>query len=157
MPWIGRCSGTVISAEKKQNCTAQSVQSTRLRRASAKLAPSAGAVACPESPVRTGGLFMINAANNSNATAPPPITITAGRHPIPEIISAATGGTVTWPTAVPTLTTAVMMPRRPSNQRATVDSVTTSWVLSPSPMKLPQMAKSCQGWLTCDNSAKPSP
>ena len=38
-----------------------------------------------------------------------------------------------------------------------VDSVTTSWVARPSPMKIPNSATSCQGSPTIEMRAKPTP
>ena len=43
--------------------------------------------------------------------------------------AAAIAGTSTWPIPVPTFAIPVMVPRRRTNQRAMVESVTTSWVL----------------------------
>ena len=55
------------------------------------------------------------------------------------------------------MTTPVIIPRRRSNQRATVDRVTTSWVLKPMPMNSAYTANSCQGAFTSPISAYPSP
>ena len=73
------------------------------------------------------------------------------------ISSAVNGGSTIWPVAVPTLTTPVIIPRRGPNQRAMVDSVTTSWVARPSPRKIPNSATSCHGAPMIEMSAKPTP
>ena len=160
MPCTATCSGTVTRDGKNRNWVAHRVQNARLRRTSA----SSGAPA-PERSLGerlsgdrlSGGCFIDRAAANSSTAAATPSTSTALRHPRPTIRSAVSGGSTIWPVAVPTFTTPVIVPRLRSNQRAMVESVTTSWVLRPSPMKIPNSATSCQGSPITEMRPKPIP
>jgi hypothetical protein len=69
----------------------------------------------------------------------------------------AISGTRSWPEPVPTLTMPDIMPRRLTNQRATVDSVMTSWVLKPIPASTPYRTYSCHGACSRNMSRYPSP
>ena len=140
-----------MSVGKNRNWIRQSRQNKRVLHAARKLVPVGFCTAI--SSVLTSGYVIIIAELISNIVAQIPIEITAICHPKRTIKRAITGGNTTCPTAVPTLTTPVITPRRPSNQRAIVDSVTTSWVLIPKPIDTANITNRCQGWVTCEISA----
>lgn len=67
------------------------------------------------------------------------------------------GGMIIWPIEVPTLVSPVTKPLLLLNQRATVESGTTSCVPIPRPTKIANIRRICQGFSTSDIRTKPEP